>query len=73
MTARDAECERVSRDPSEVEVSVYGAPHDRAVIEEMAEVGVDRAVFGLPPDGADTVLPILDELADMAGLAGGPS
>ncbi|HIM65388.1 MAG TPA: LLM class F420-dependent oxidoreductase [Acidimicrobiia bacterium] len=73
LTARDTECERVGRDPSEVEVSVYGAPHDRAVIEEMAQVGVDRAVFGLPPDGADTVLPILDELADMAGLAGGPS
>ncbi len=68
LTARDEECERAGRDPAEVEVSVYGAPHDRAVVEQARALGVDRLVFGLPPDGADVVLPILDKLADLADL-----
>jgi hypothetical protein len=29
---------------------------------------VERLVFGLPPDGADVVLPMLDDLVDLAGL-----
>jgi alkanesulfonate monooxygenase SsuD/methylene tetrahydromethanopterin reductase-like flavin-dependent oxidoreductase (luciferase family) len=60
LAARDEECDRQGRDPAEVEVSIYGAPHDRAVVEKARAIGVDRLVFGLPPDGAEVVLPILD-------------
>ncbi len=67
LAARDEECERVGRDPSEVEVSVYGAPHDPGYIEGARAAGVERLVFGLPPGGADEVLPILDELASLVG------
>lgn len=68
LAARDEECEKAGRDPSEVEVSVYGAPHDGALVEKARALGVDRLVFGLPPDGADVVLPLLDELATLSGL-----
>jgi hypothetical protein len=37
-------------------------------VEQARALGVDRLVFGLPPDGADVVLPILDKLADLADL-----
>jgi|TARA_B100001079_G_scaffold7308_4_gene6159 probable F420-dependent oxidoreductase len=68
LEARDAECDRQGRDPAEVEVSIYGAPHDREVVERARAIGVERLVFGLPPDGADVVLPMLDDLVDLAGL-----
>lgn len=68
LVARDEECEKAGRDPSEVEVSVYGAPHDGALVEKARALGVDRLVFGLPPDGADVVLPLLDELATLSDL-----
>ncbi len=69
LAARDQSCEEAGRDPAEVEITIYGAPHDRAQIEEFAALGVNRLVFGLPPEGTDTVLPMLDQLAEVkAGL-----
>ncbi len=58
-----AECERAGRDPSEVELSVYNAPEDPAGLAAIAEQGVDRAIWILPPAGPDVVLPRLDTLA----------
>ena len=57
------ECEKVGRDPSEVELSSYFGPTDPAEIERLAEGGYDRIVFGLPSVPAEKLLPILDNLA----------
>lgn len=57
------ECERVGRDPSEVELTSYFGPTDPVEIERLAEGGYDRIVFGLPPAPAEKILPILDNLA----------
>jgi len=59
---RNAACEKAERDPSEVEISIYGAPNNPKVIEELLDAGINRVVFGLPPDGTEPVMKVLDEL-----------
>jgi probable F420-dependent oxidoreductase len=56
------------RNPDEVPVSVFAAPQDEARIQTYADAGVERMVFGLPPEKEDSVLPHLDRLAKLAGL-----
>lgn len=56
------------RDAAAFEVSAYAAKKEK--VDELREAGVDRAVFTLPPLGADVVIPRLDTLAEVAGLSG---
>ena len=62
---RDEACEKIERDPSEVEISIYGAPNNPKVIEELLDAGINRAVFGLPPEGTEPVMKVLDELTEL--------
>ena len=47
--------------------SMFGVPPNAARIEELIGFGFNRLVFGLPSADADTVIPILDRLAQLAG------
>ncbi|MEM7092445.1 MAG: LLM class F420-dependent oxidoreductase [Actinomycetota bacterium] len=67
VAALDAACANAGRDRSEIELSIYYAPADSTRLDELAELGIDRVIFGLPPAGADTVLPILDDYASLIG------
>lgn len=49
------------RDPDAFEITAHGAKLD--VLEMLADAGVDRALFTLPPRGADVVIPKLDSWA----------
>lgn len=51
-----------------IPVSVFGVPPSREVIEQYAELGVDRVIFGLRPEGAEQVIPALRRYAEVAGL-----
>lgn len=51
-----------------IPVSVFGVPPSKEVIEQYAELGVDRVIFGLRPEGADQVIPALRRYAEVAGL-----
>lgn len=51
------------RSRSSFEVSLYAAPTTRDGLDELEQIGLDRAVFMLPPAPADKLVPILDELA----------
>ena len=51
------------RDPASLTVSVYGAPGDPDALRQLRDAGVTRAIFALPPDGPDRVLPLLDRYA----------
>jgi probable F420-dependent oxidoreductase len=66
-----AECEKHDRDPAEIALSLYNAPADLDVAQRHAEAGIDRFVFGLPPAGADTVLPLLDRLSTIITAVNG--
>jgi probable F420-dependent oxidoreductase len=58
-------CEEKGRDPKSVSVSVFWAPPDPAAIEHYAKLGVERVIFALPPDGRETVLPMIDGYAKL--------
>ena len=60
-----AECDKVGRDVGEIELSLYAAPPDPAEVERHEAAGVARFVLGLPPAGADELLPILDAYAEL--------
>ena len=53
------------RSRDELELSLFAAPGDPDFVKRAEEAGVDRLIFGLPPFGADQVLPLLDQLASL--------
>ncbi len=57
--------EKAGRAASEVGVSTFGTPAEEPVLREYQEMGVERAIFGLPSEGRDKVLPILDNYAKL--------
>jgi probable F420-dependent oxidoreductase len=50
------------RDPMTFEITAYSAKLEN--LDALADAGVDRAVFNLPPLAADVIVPKLDEWAD---------
>ncbi len=57
----------VGRDGDAFEVTAYSAKTH--MVEDLEEAGVDRAVFSLPPLGAEEVIPRLDKWANELGLS----
>jgi probable F420-dependent oxidoreductase len=51
----------------EPDFSIFGVPPNRARVEELIGFGFNRLIFGLPPADANTVIPLLDKLAEFAG------
>jgi probable F420-dependent oxidoreductase len=56
---------RAGRDMKTISVSAFAAPPDEKVLEQFAAAGVTRALLRLPPEGRDTVLPLLDQYAKL--------
>jgi probable F420-dependent oxidoreductase len=66
---RDEACAETGRDPSEVEISIYHASPEVRVLDDLAEHGIERAVFAVPSASSDEVMPLLDHYAEViAGL-----
>lgn len=65
MKALDDECARVGRDRNEIEVTLFGAPPKRELLDELEAQGLDRAIFAAPPAPADELLPRLDKWAGL--------
>ena len=53
--------EQAGRDPSEVEIGVYGTNPDPEMWKEWESLGVSRVLIFLPPAPADVVVPLLDQ------------
>ena len=54
------------RDPASIEVSIYYCPPEPALLERLRDGGVARAVFGVPSEPRDVVLPLLDRYVEAA-------
>ena len=54
---------KAGRDPGSAPVSIFFAPPKRATLDALEAAGVERAIFGVPSEGRDAVLPRLDACA----------
>ncbi len=62
------ELEQAGRDPKTFPTTVLFAPHDRKKLDELEELGVDRAVFAMPSMDLDQAKKLLDRRAKAAGF-----
>ena len=53
------------RDPTSLEVTIYGVAMSEKVLDRYRKAGADRVVFGLPPAARDEILPVLDRCAEV--------
>jgi probable F420-dependent oxidoreductase len=58
--------EAAGRDPATFEVTIFGMGPLPAELEKARAAGVTRVIFGLPPEPAEKVLPLLDRYAELA-------
>jgi probable F420-dependent oxidoreductase len=54
---------KAGRDPKSAPVSIFFAPPKREALDVLGTAGVERAIFGLPCEGRDAILPRLDAYA----------
>ena len=57
--------EAAGRKIEDLELGLFGAPPDHDQIKGRIEQGFDELVFSLPPEPAESLLPKLDELAEL--------
>jgi probable F420-dependent oxidoreductase len=53
--------EEAGRDIKTVSTTLFGAEPDAAYLEKCKAAGVTRALLALPPEGRDTLLPLIDK------------
>jgi hypothetical protein len=51
------------RNPDEIAITVWFPKRDLDLMKRYADLGVERVVFNLDSEGADKVVPVLDEVA----------
>jgi len=57
------QAEAAGRDPKTLSVTFFFAQPDRRQLERYEQAGIERAIFSLPSEGRETVLPLLDQYA----------
>ncbi len=57
--------EAKGRKVEDLDLALFGAPTDYDQLQGRLEQGFDELVFGLPAESADTILPMLDNLAEL--------
>jgi hypothetical protein len=57
--------EDAGRDPATLEFGEFGTPAKPEVLESLEAAGATRAVLWVPPEDADTVLPLLDSYTEL--------
>jgi probable F420-dependent oxidoreductase len=59
--------EEADRDPSSISVTIFAAKPEREALEDLERAGAERAIFYVPSDGRDKVLPVLDRYVQVIG------
>jgi probable F420-dependent oxidoreductase len=62
-------CEAQGRDPQSLRIVPFGTIPDAGKLEYYASIGVDEVVLRVPTAPADTVLPVLDDFAELLETA----
>src|SRR5437870_1149850 len=52
--------EKAGRHPKSISVTIFFAKPEKVALEGLRAAGVERAIFGVPSEGRDSVLPLLD-------------
>ena len=63
-------CEDAGRRFESLELAVIGLGPERDTAQRLLESGFTHLIFTLPPAGADSVLPLLDDYANLAKQLG---
>lgn len=61
-----AACEAIGRDPQTLRIVPFGTIPDAGKLEYYASLGIDEIVLRVPSGGSETVLPLLDQYAELA-------
>ncbi len=61
MTRFRHAAEEAGRDPKDLTVTIFGASAKPDALESYREAGITRALFPLPSEGRDKILPLLDK------------
>jgi len=59
--------QEAGRDPKTISITAFAAPTDRRTLDSYEAAGVERAVFFLPPESRDKVIPVIDQQAKLIG------
>ena len=54
------------REPDQLPITSFGLQPEEDKIKRTLDAGIDRIIFALPPELPDVVIPILDDLANIA-------
>jgi len=65
MADLKARAAKAGRDMKTISVSVFGAKPDDKTLDTYRSAGITRALFRLPPEGRDKILPLLDQYAKL--------
>ena len=57
--------DEAGRDPDSVPITIFGVSPDAGAISRIEQAGVSRALFTIPAEQGETVLPLLDNLAGL--------
>jgi hypothetical protein len=55
--------EQAGRPRRDISVSIFGVAGEEVTLRQYQELRVERAVLGLPSEGRERVLPLLDQYA----------
>jgi probable F420-dependent oxidoreductase len=67
ISALRQRAERAGRNPKTISVTIFFAKPDKAALDGLRAAGVDRAIFGVPSESPDKILPMLDAYAQLIG------
>ena len=59
------QAEEAGRDPATISITTFGTRPDRDQIARLEEAGVERAIFMLPSETRDAVMPLIDDCAKL--------
>lgn len=69
MQQLNDECEKAGRNRDEIDVAALTFPADKSALEDLAELGVDRVIIGLPTLNEADTLRFLDDSAKIVSWA----